>query len=101
MQPALEQMLKRRRDRAIATILGIKERECDPHLPDAARQRLRKVVLDQLNDFYDVVLDVAASLDTGEVTLNEMYLDKIDSLHEGIAELRAELVPRRNGKKLT
>jgi len=87
MQQALETMLKKRRDRSIATILGIKERECDPHLPEHAKKVLRKVILDQFNDFYEVVLDVAASLDTGEVTLNEHYLAKIDQIHDAIERL--------------
>lgn len=86
MQPQLEAMLSRRKDRAIAIILGTKERDCDPHLPPAAQQKLRKVVLDQLNDFYEMCRDVMASLDTGEVTLNEEYLRKIDELHHTIVD---------------
>ena len=101
MQPALENMLKRRRDRSIATILGIKERECDPHLPDRAKRVLRKVILDQFNDFYDVVLDVAASLDTGEVTLNEHYLDKIDAIHALLSRLEPEAPVVMPPRKLT
>lgn len=99
MQPALENMLKKRRDRSIATILGIKERECDPHLPDRAKRVLRKVILDQFNDYYEVVLDVAASLDTGEVTLNEHYLQKIDALYTSMDEIRNHLV-MPEGRKL-
>lgn len=99
MQPALEHMLKKRRDRSIATILGVKEREIDPHLPERSRQMLRKVVLDQFNDFYALVMDVASSLDTGEVTLNEIYLEKIDRIHDELVE-RASRV-ERNGQPLT
>lgn len=84
MQPALEKLLRRRRDRAIAIILSTKERECDRHLPPDARAKLRKVVLDQLNEFYEMVVDVAASLDTGEVVLNEEYLRKIDDIHQAL-----------------
>lgn len=84
MQAALETMLRRRRDRSIAVILGVKERECDQHLPKDAQQRLRKVILDQINDLCDIMHDVAASLDTGEVTLNEVYLDRIDQIHQAL-----------------
>lgn len=101
MQPALEAMLKKRRDRSMATILGIKERECDPHLPDRAKQLLRKVVLDQFNDFYEVVLDVVGSLDTGEVTLNEHYLQKIDEIHSALQELPLAAAPGPRPRKLT
>lgn len=82
MQPALENILKRRRDRTIAAILGVKEREADPHLPPDAQRQLRRVIIDQVNRFYDVVLDVAASLDNGEAVLNDDYLTKIDEIHE-------------------
>lgn len=84
MQTALETMLRKRRDRSIATILGIKERECDPHLPERTKQLLRKVILDQFNDFYTLVMDVTDSLDTGEVVLNEVYLAKIDEIHRSL-----------------
>lgn len=60
-----EEILKKRRDRTIAIILGVKEREIDPLLAgsvgDRASHALRKVVLDQINDFYDMALDVASS----------------------------------------
>jgi hypothetical protein len=61
-----EDILKKRRDRAIAIILSVKEREVDPLLAgqadgDKALRVLRKAVLDQMNDFYDMALDVASS----------------------------------------
>lgn len=85
MQPVLNDVLARRKDRAIAIILGLKERECDPHLPKDVSQKLRKAVLDQFNDFYGMCVDVMRSLDTGEVSLNEAYLDRmtaqLDEIH--------------------
>ena len=84
MQPALERMLKRRRDRSIAIILTFKERECDEHLPDRTSKALRKIILDQFNEFCDVLQDIAASLDTGDVTLNEVYLERIDEIHQAL-----------------
>lgn len=61
-----EDILKKRRDRTIAIVLGVKEREVDPllnHVPggDRASHAMRKVILDQVNDFYDMALDVASS----------------------------------------
>ena len=82
MQPVLNDVIARRRDRAIATLLGVKEREIDQYLPPEARALLRKAILDQLNDFHSLVVDVMRSLDNGEVVLNDLYLEKIDQLHE-------------------
>lgn len=92
MQAALETMLKRRRNRSIATILGIMDRECASQLSEATHQRLRKVILDQINDLCDVIHDLAASLDTGEVTLNEYYLNRIDEIHQSLV---GEPIPNR------
>lgn len=80
----LPDMLARRRDRAISIVLNVKERECDSYLPKEASSRLRKVVLDQLNDLVDFALDVCASLDTGEVVLNEVYLSKLNDIHDAV-----------------
>lgn len=77
----LNDMLKRRRDRAISIVLATKERECDTYLPREVSMRLRKVVLDQLNELADFAIDVCNSLDTGEVVLNEDYLSKLDEIH--------------------
>lgn len=79
----ITELLGRRRDRAIAAILGVKEREVDKHLPPATQRLLRKVVLDQLNDFTAMVGDILASMGTdNSVILNEYYLRKIAEIHE-------------------
>lgn len=78
----LKEMLSRRRDRAISIVLGMKERECDSYLPRDVQMRLRKIVLDQFNELADFSIDVCNSLDTGDVVLNENYLQKIDELHD-------------------
>lgn len=80
-------LINRRRDKAIAAILGVKEREADPHLPEGARRALRKVVLDQLNDLTGLVADLVAALTTAQddtVVLNELYLTKIAEIHEAV-----------------
>lgn len=61
-----DEILKKRRDRTIAIILTLKEREIDPLLTqigggERASRLLRKVILDTINDFYDMALDVASS----------------------------------------
>jgi hypothetical protein len=75
-------LLRKRRDRAIAIVLGLKEREVDSFLPPQVSLKLRKVILDQMNDLYDTCLDLLGSSDDGSVVLNEVYLRKIDDLHE-------------------
>lgn len=89
MQRALQDLLRKRMDRAIATVLSAKEQGVDQHLDGSpassdASRRLRKEVLDQFNSFYEVCLDVMGSLDTGEVVLNEHFLKKIDDIHRSV-----------------
>jgi len=81
-QQLLGDILAKRRDRAIAIVLGVKERECDQYLPADAKAKLRKVVLDQLNDVVEFAMDLVRSLDTDDVVLNEIYMAKIDDLHD-------------------
>lgn len=81
MQEVLTDFLQRRKNRAIASIMSVKERECDTSLSAMQSQKLRKVILDQLNEFHATCVDVMSSLDTGEVVLNEEYLAKLDEVH--------------------
>ncbi len=87
MQQLLGDILAKRRDRAIAIVLGVKERECDRHLPPEARQKLRKVVLDQFNDLHDIAMDLVRSLDNGDVVVNEMYLERLDAIYDAVKTL--------------
>ena len=79
-----EQLLAKRRDRVIATILGIKERDCDPFLTAEASAKLRKVVLDQINEFYDLAADLIRSTgDQPAVVVNEHYVQRmLQEIHE-------------------
>jgi len=80
----LHGMLARRRDRAISIVLGLKEKECDQFLTKESSMKLRKVILDQMNELADFAIDVCNSLDTGEIVLNEKYLHKLDELYETV-----------------
>lgn len=97
MQPVLSEVIARRRDRAIAVLLGVKEREIDQFLPPEAKSLLRKAILDQMNDFHAFVVDVMRSLDTGEVIVNELYMEKLDGLSREFGMLRQQLVSSPNG----
>lgn len=83
--PAAE-LLARRRDRAIAIVLGVKERECDEFLTPEASRKLRKVVLDQFNDLFGFCADL---LETGvpDSSVNIEYLDRLDALTAAVEEL--------------
>ena len=81
-------LIAKRKDRAIAIILSVKEDQCDQYLTDEASHALRKVVLDQINSLYDLVLDIVNSLDSGAVEINTHYLDMISELHEHLIEDR-------------
>lgn len=81
MNQAVTSILERRKNKAIAIVLGVKEREIDSSLAKELQDKLRKVVLDQFNEYHELCLDVIKSLDTGEVTLNEHYLEMLDDMH--------------------
>jgi hypothetical protein len=85
-----DEILKKRRDRAIAIILGVKEREADPLLREvtggaAASKALRKVILDQFNDFCDLALDVTSSGEASNFEFNpEVWGRKISEIHSAV-----------------
>lgn len=70
--------LGKRRDRAIAIILGFKEDECDYYLPEDVSKDLRAVILDNIND----VCDLAFDLMDDNVDVNQYFLDVLDKLEE-------------------
>lgn len=87
-QDLLSDMLTKRKNRAIAIVLGVKERETDGMLTPQASDKLRKVVLDQFNDYGSFVEDLLLSLSgTSGVVVNELFLEKLDQLHEIVVEI--------------
>lgn len=85
-----DDILRKRRDRAIAIVLNVKEREIDPLLNQEgggahASRALRKVILDQFNDFCDLALDVTASGEASTFEFNsEVWIRKINDIHRAI-----------------
>lgn len=90
-QQLLSDILAKRRDRAIAIILGVKERECDQYLPNQASAKMRKVVLDQLNDYHDLCADLIRSLDSDDVVLNEIFVERLDMISNQLSQVQAEV----------
>lgn len=85
MSQVVEDILAKRRDRAIAIVLSVKERECDQYLPPEARSKLRKVVLDQLNDVVELAMDLVSSVEADQV--NELWFEKLEEIHAAVKEL--------------
>lgn len=81
MQDVVRDLLAKRRDRVIAIILGMKERDCDQYLPRDVQTKLRKVVLDQINEFYELTCDILRSLETDDVVMNDLWVQKLDEIH--------------------
>lgn len=85
-----DEILKKRRDRAIAIIMNVKEREVDPLLDqvtggDRAKRMLRKVILDQVNDFYTMALDVAMSGEAQNTEFNaEVWEGKLNEILDAV-----------------
>ncbi len=94
MQHPLQALLDRRCKRAIAVILGVAERELYPSLTAEQQRKLRKVVIDVLHDYKGMLEDVADALDTGDVQLNSIYLDKIDEIWSHVVEPASRPEPR-------
>jgi hypothetical protein len=85
----LQELLEKRCKRSIAIILSVKEREADFYLPNDIAMKLRKVVMDQLNEFCSLASDVLDSA-TSEVVFNSLYLDKLDQIHRAVIKANDE-----------
>ena len=98
-------ILKKRRDRSIAIILGLKEREIDPLLRsqpggDRASSLLRKVILDQINDFHDIALDVASSSGAEDYEFNpEVWSRRIEGRLQDLSRAIGDLAAHGNGSR--
>jgi len=86
MEEVVRSLIEKRCRRTITAILSAKERDLDGYLPDEISQSYRKVVLDSVNDFHNFVSDILRSYDNGTVTLNEIYLKKIDEIYDLLSD---------------
>lgn len=86
MDSAAASILERRKNKAIAIVLGVKEREIDSRLPRDLQEKMRKVVLDQFNEYHETVMDVFRSVSEASpgVVLNEHYLELLTELHSAV-----------------
>jgi spore coat polysaccharide biosynthesis predicted glycosyltransferase SpsG len=76
--------LGKRRDRAIATILSFKERECDNYLPVEVSTALRKLLLDEINDLCELAFDL---IENDSVVINEEFMTRFEELYDKVLEM--------------
>lgn len=88
MQEAVVESLAKRRDAVIKSILRFKELEVDEHLPPHTSRQLRKIVLDEVNEFYSMVVRIMGTYENSGVLVNELYLAKLDELYADMCERR-------------
>jgi len=71
-------ILAKRRDRAIASFLSFKERECDQYLPNNISSHLRKKFLDDINDLCDIAFDLIVE---DSVVWNDEFMNRLDDIY--------------------
>jgi len=73
--------LGKRRDRALATLLGFKEREVDRFLDENTSAKLRDQILYHFNDVVDLAFDLLGS----ESVYNEEFMRRLDEIYDAVA----------------
>lgn len=72
---SLEDIAGKRRDRCLAAILSVRD-EVSPHLPEELGRKLRKVILDQVNDLTETLVDLMKAVNDDSVLVNEYFLER-------------------------
>lgn len=80
-------LIAARGNRCTAAILGWMENHVKDDLTDAQWRAMRQQVMEQINGFKDLAIDVVKS-DTAYV--NELWMEKLESLHDDLRSLRRE-----------
>lgn len=81
MSVPVRDFLKRRRDRAVGSILGYAERELFEKLTQAERDKFRSVVLDAINSYHDSALDLMKAEDG---VRNDKVIEALERLEAAI-----------------
>lgn len=80
----LRGLIERRRNKAIRQVLDVVDDLVDPHTHQREKAAIRKVVLDELNDFTDVVLGLVDRTTDDTSTYNVHALDMIAAMYERV-----------------
>lgn len=75
-----------RGNRTTATILGYLEQNVydEFDIPKETQRKIRSVILDNINAYKDLVIDIVKS-DTA--VMNEIWVQKLDKIHEELRRL--------------
>ena len=74
-------LIANRGNRVTASILGWLEGNVYEYLPKEVQRQTREMIMDQVNQYKDLAIDVVKS-DTAY--MNELWLQKIDEIHEAV-----------------
>jgi len=81
-------LLSRRKDRIIAVILGFKDAEVDEYLPMDVSRGLRSAILDGINEYHDLVMDILKSMENESLVINEDFISRLEDLHERVMDTK-------------
>ena len=76
-------LLDKRLKRCIKSILNSKERMVDPFVPSDISSQFRTVILDEINSFYSIIIDII------DESSNQEFLDMlemIEDIHEKLVK---------------
>lgn len=80
----LRTLLGRRKNRTLAIMLSEKDELQEMGaISDDDAEVLRKVILDEVNDFHDFCVDLLEAAQEGQ-TVNQIALDRLDSIAEAV-----------------
>lgn len=80
VEDGLKALLGRRKNRTLAIMLATKdELEEDGWLEEEEAEKLRSVILDQVNDFHDFCVDLLEAARSGQ-EVNQIALDRLESI---------------------
>lgn len=74
-------LIATRGNRATAVILSWMEENAYEYLPEDVRKELRQTVLDQINIFKDLAIDIVKS-DTAYI--NQIWVEKLEEIHRDV-----------------
>jgi len=78
-------LVAKRGNRCSATILTFLEDQAKPRLDPGEWERMRQVILDNVNDFKDLAIDIVRS-ETD--IINDRWLEQITAIHDELRKLR-------------
>jgi hypothetical protein len=79
-------LLERKKNKMIRVVLGTKERLHPEGICPDDEGVFRKVVLDEVNDFFEQVCDIIDQLQHDRtITVNQLFLDKLDEIKDELA----------------